>query len=420
MRTRISSVRDLKGLPWTKGRLLDKVVEILETGRLEKLEAKRSNPRLQALVALSRIWGVGPATAASLYKYAALLDWIFVDLSRPVTLIFICLSAGYKSLGDLRARGQTFLSEQQQIGLKYYQDFLTKIPRLVWLLLILGFTASAASDPMTCVLYRPEVTEIERTVVDEVHRLIPHGVAFACGSYRRGKQSSGDCDVLITDPNADECDIMPGISIRFTHRESVVCAAKYLLSYVWTELLHRLHASGFLTGFITEFHSSGVGSKGSSRFLCFADDLTQISKHREGKSDSYMGVCQLSKDLPHRRLDIKVYPRHMFGFALLYFTGSDHFNRSMRLFARMKGYSLSDKALKRVVRANGKKLSLGESVICTSEVDVFIALGLDYKDPLERNCFDIRFLEEDEANAKRGGSAKKTTADDNGLEDDEG
>lgn len=74
MRIRISSVRDLKGLPWTKGRLLDKVIEVLETGRLEKLEAKRSNPRLQALVVLSRIWGVGPATAASLYKCAALLD----------------------------------------------------------------------------------------------------------------------------------------------------------------------------------------------------------------------------------------------------------------------------------------------------------------------------------------------------------
>jgi hypothetical protein len=36
----------------------------------------------------------------------------------------------------------------------------------------------------------------------------------------------------------------------------------------------------------------------------------------------------------------------MFAFALLYFTGSDHFNRSMRLFASKKGYSLSDKVSK--------------------------------------------------------------------------
>jgi DNA polymerase lambda len=40
---------------------------------------------------------------------------------------------------------------------------------------------------------------------------------------------------------------------------------------------------------------------------------------------------------------VQTYPRSMFAFALLYFTGSDHFNRSMRLFASKKGYSLSDK-----------------------------------------------------------------------------
>jgi DNA polymerase lambda len=68
MRTCVSSVRDLKGLWWAKGRMRDKVVEVLETGKLEKLEAKKSNPRLRTLVEMSRIWGVGPATAAKLYK----------------------------------------------------------------------------------------------------------------------------------------------------------------------------------------------------------------------------------------------------------------------------------------------------------------------------------------------------------------
>jgi len=67
------------------------------------------------------------------------------------------------------------------------------------------------------------VRQIEQTVVGEVHKLIPNAIALACGSYRRGKLSSGDCDVLITDPDADMCDILP-------------------------KLLERLHASGFLTG----------------------------------------------------------------------------------------------------------------------------------------------------------------------------
>ena len=68
MRSRVSSVSDLDGLPWAKGRIRDKLVEILETGKLEKLEAKKNNPRLGALVEMSQIWGVGPATAAKLYK----------------------------------------------------------------------------------------------------------------------------------------------------------------------------------------------------------------------------------------------------------------------------------------------------------------------------------------------------------------
>jgi DNA polymerase/3'-5' exonuclease PolX len=109
-----------------------------------------------------------------------------------------------------------------------------------------------------------------------------------------------------------------------------------------------------------------------------------------------------------------VYPRRYFGFALLYFTGSDHFNRSMRLFARKKGWSLSDRYLKRVVRVRkGVKLESGESVVCPEEVDVFIALGLEYKDPTERNCFDIRFLEEDEAQAKKRKSAGDADAGEN-------
>ncbi|DBA04420.1 TPA: hypothetical protein N0F65_010016 [Lagenidium giganteum] len=327
MRTRVSRVSDLKGLWWAKGRMRDKVVEILETGKMEKLEAKKVNPRLKTLVDFTRVWGIGPTTATKLY-----------------------------SLDDLRDRGQDVLSHQQKIGLKHFQDFLTKIPRQV------QRTA--------------EVAEIEKTVVDEVHRIIPNATAMACGSYRRAKLFSGDCDILITDPDRDDCTILP-------------------------ELLDRLHASGFLTGML----------------FAKIDDLTHVTNHHIGGSDTYMGVCRLSKDHPYRRLDIKVYPRRFFGFALLYFTGSDHFNRSMRLFARKKGWSLSDKYLKKVVRNKGVgKIEVGESVVCYSEIDVFIALGVEYKDPIERNCFDIRFLDDDEEKAKTGKQAGKTDEDADELE----
>ncbi|KAG7394225.1 hypothetical protein PHYBOEH_005480 [Phytophthora boehmeriae] len=315
LRHRVSSAKDLKDLHWVKGRLRDKVIELLETGRISKLDAKKSNEGLRALVKIARIWGVGPATAAKLY------------------------SKGYKTLDDLRTpEGTAELTAQQQIGLKHYQDFLTKIPRA-------------------------EAQQIEKTVVDEVHKMIPNAQAQACGSYRRGKSACGDVDVLITDPDAEQCGILP-------------------------ELLERLHATGFLT-----------------------DDLTHFSKQHTGGCDTYMGVCRVSEGLPYRRIDIKVYPRRYFGFAILYFTGSDHFNRSMRLFANKNGWTLSDRELTQVMRVNGLKVKQGESVICESEVDVFIALGLEYKDPTERNCFNIKFLDEDEASAKKN-TFKSTTAED--------
>ena len=45
---------------------------------------------------------------------------------------------------------------------------------------------------------------------------------------------------------------------------------------------------------------------------------------------SYMGICHMEDALNHR-IDIKYYPREEFAFAVLYFTGSDIFNRKMRL-----------------------------------------------------------------------------------------
>ena len=93
---------------------------------------------------------------------------------------------------------------------------------------------------------------------------------------------------------------------------------------------------------------------------------------------------------PHyaRRLDIKVYSAEHFPFAVLYFTGSDYFNRSMRLYAQKRGMSLSDKTLMHVVRATtGKrdKIHEGCSEVCTTEREIFDRLGLPYRRPHERD-----------------------------------
>lgn len=155
----------------------------------------------------------------------------------------------------------------------------------------------------------------------------------ACGSYRRGKETCGDVDIIITRRDG-------------TFESELIFA-----------LVERLEAVGFLT-----------------------DHLSMPHKQTSPSSLSYMGVC-LHRGV-HRRLDIKYYPLEQYAYALLYFTGSDYFNRSMRLHAKKEGYTLSDHSL---VPIGGAKKGQ-DNIFCFSEKDIFDFLGLDYVKPEDRSA----------------------------------
>jgi DNA polymerase/3'-5' exonuclease PolX len=98
-----------------------------------------------------------------------------------------------------------------------------------------------------------------------------------------------------------------------------------------------------------------------------------------------MGVCVFQSSV-HHRIDIKYYPYYQFPFAVLYFTGSEVFNRSMRLYARKLGYSLSDHGLAVVERnAGNEKIWRGGEVGVGNEEEIFGFLGLGYRRPEERD-----------------------------------
>ncbi len=115
------------------------------------------------------------------------------------------------------------------------------------------------------------------------------------------------------------------------------------------------------------------------------DDL--VSHEENGEQKKYMGVCRLlGPSQRHRRLDIIVVPYAEFACALLYFTGSAHFNRSMRALAKTKHMSLSEHSLNcAVVRQGGVKLVAGTPLHTPTEKDVFKHLGIPYREPHERD-----------------------------------
>lgn len=199
---------------------------------------------------------------------------------------------------------------------------------------------------------RDEVKEFVEIVETNLKKQISNTEVIAAGSFRRGSPTCGDIDILIMVP--DEYD---GVNI------------------------------------ITLLHEK-LGTKCANLFVY---DLTTITVN----STNYMCIGKLPKSGSlYRRIDIKVYPMKQFPFALSAFTGSDHWNRSLRYFARKKGFSLSDKGL--YVKSQdaldyllsvGRKTQAECSAIghyvpdINDERDIFLTLGLEiyYKQPHERN-----------------------------------
>eukprot|EP01039_Chlorochromonas_danica_P010650 gene10650-11809_t len=262
---------------------------------------------------------------------------------------------GFRSVSDLREHGLHLLTAQQRIGLQYYEEFQQKIPRV-------------------------EVEAIGQVVREQCQQMLGSVEVIICGSYRRGKPQSGDADILIV-PSIGQCDRLPSYSLQ--------------------TVLDALSARGFLTDHLAlpedPIHRDYKRKRGSD----FVEESGDSSQDVEGPvRSSYMGVCQLNSGSAHRRIDIKIYPRSMLPFAILYFTGSDHFNRSMRLFAKRRGFQLTDRHLlyREKIRRFPYPYTIGQHFNCASEEEIFEVLGLPYKAPTDRNVFDVAHLQEEEEN----------------------
>ncbi|KAK5658777.1 hypothetical protein OQA88_1588 [Cercophora sp. LCS_1] len=245
------------------------------------------------------------------------------------------LAQGFRTLDDLLSRA-TDLTPNQRLGIERYDDFNTRIPRA-------------------------EVSAIGSFVKREAAKLDPAVELVIGGSYRRGSPSSGDVDFIVTKKGTTEAmDLVPFLE----------------------DLVLVLEQKGFLVATLAALHSTRRPSK-------------------DGPGSKWHGCCVLPeseygtlgfkepREKPiWRRIDFLIVPESEYGAALIYFTGNDIFNRSMRLLAGKKGMRLNQRGLyKEVMRGKGRvKVTEGELVEGRDEKRIFEILGIRWREPSERWC----------------------------------
>ncbi len=170
---------------------------------------------------------------------------------------------GYRELKDIPL---VTLTDNQKIGLQYYHDLNSRIPR-------------------------EEIDQLKgelATFFEEFNLEYKCNLKWQiCGSYLRGKPTSGDIDIVITETNGK-------------------------FEQIRANLLSLIVETGYISHILTQ---------GGSKILC---------------------VGGLDKK---RRIDFEIASPEEWVFAVLYFTGSKEFNVKMRQCALDKNLTLNEKGL---------------------------------------------------------------------------
>jgi DNA polymerase/3'-5' exonuclease PolX len=253
--------------------IIEKLNEYVKTGTIALLEQDKNNP----INLFSDIYGIGPKKAQDL------------------------INAGIKSIDELRLKQSGLLNDIQKIGLKYYEQIQQRIPR-------------------------NEIQDFENLFTNVFESINGDGFFEIVGSYRRGAETSGDIDVIISDKTGS--------------------------GSIYKKFVDNLVQSKIIVE---------VLSRGPCKTLVIA---------------KLPGTNRIA-----RRIDFLYAPPDEYAFAVLYFTGSKIFNTVMRQHALIKGYTFNEHDM---CKLDNKKKGEKVNIAFNTEKDIFEFLGLEYKTPVQR------------------------------------
>lgn len=280
----------------------------------------QENEDLKILRLFYNIWGVGAETARKFY-----------------------FDHGYKDLDDLVVYAWNTLQRVQQIGVKFYDEFLVKIPRkeveeisdviLHHARLCRGIPEEFWSNKEN--EYRGNWSKCDDGIGDKSWD--PRDmVCVITGGYRRGKAECGDVDVILS--HRDE---------EYT-KDLVIDVVQSLEEAGWithTLTLHTTTSDRDQQTLPYKAGHTGHGFDSLDKVLC----VWQDPKYDEEKYEKNPNI--------HRRVDIIISPWHAVGAGVLGWSGATTFERDIRVWCRKeRGWKFDSSGVRD--RVSGEVLDL--------------------------------------------------------------
>jgi DNA polymerase IV len=318
---KLTTAREILHLPGCDAKIANLWVEHANYGKIEEAEKAENDDELKVQRLFYNIWGVGATTAREFYK-----------------------EKGWRDLDDVVEYGWSKLTRVQQIGVKFYDDFLLPIPR-------------------------PEVDDIASTIHQHAVKVRDKGMqSLVVGGYRRGKENCGDVDIILSHPDEDQT-----------------------LNII-TDIVASLEEEGWIT------HTLLISTTTSNRSQQTLP-LNTSSAHGHGfdsldkalvvwqdpSFDSDPSDTKKKNSNPHRRVDIIIAPWKTVGCAVMGWSGGTTFQRDLRRYVRQTynykfdSSGVRDRRTGDVVDVDGTADTMEQA-----EKNVFGALGLEYREPWER------------------------------------
>jgi DNA polymerase/3'-5' exonuclease PolX len=284
---------DISHIPGVGKGTIDRINEIIKTGTLEELRDD-VDEIANSIKDLTSIINIGEKIAEKFVR-----DY---DIKSV------------KELKKAIKNGKIEVNDKIALGLKYHDIVKGNIPRA-------------------------EVTDMEKYVKKIAYGINKDIIVKVCGSYRRGKSTSNDIDVVIFHP-------------KYKTRDYIKNSNSYSLDKLLVTLVDTLYDKGFLLEHLT--------------------DKNYIT--------SYKGICQYKKN-PARRIDITFSPYLSAPAALLHHTGPFELNEHMRNIAKSKNMLLNQYGL---FKKKGDDMVMLKA---KKESDIFDYLGIEYLTPVEREGY---------------------------------